>query len=220
MPAKRQPKENRPDQETQKPLSVSNVLESLAEEKSSVIDFTDDDFVEPDDSLLAIQDEDLEDSLTLPTYEAAENSEDPVRLYLREIGQVKLLDSDSEFRLATLIEANRLIETLHKLKQRKGVSLAATIYHSLIAEMLTSWDRLIEDAERLDHELPDLALLIADSQTLHSGWQFDTPSYLRGYLDNGHWGIDHLWDNLARHAYSVFLALHVLPPQYAEWLLT
>ena len=220
MPAKRQPKENKPDQETQKPLSVSNVLESLAEEKSSVIDFTDDDFVEPDDSLLAIQDEDLEDSLTLPTYEAAENSEDPVRLYLREIGQVKLLDSDSEFRLATLIEANRLIETLHKLKQRKGVSLAASIYHSLIAEMLTSWDRLIEDAERLDHELPDLALLIIDSQTLHSGWQFDTPSYLRGYLDNGHWGIDHLWDNLARHAYSVFLALHVLPPQYAEWLLT
>ena len=36
---------------------------------------------------------------------AAELSEDPVRLYLREIGEVKLLDSDSEFRLATQIEA-------------------------------------------------------------------------------------------------------------------
>jgi RNA polymerase primary sigma factor len=30
---------------------------------------------------------------------ASELSEDPVRLYLREIGQVKLLDADSEFRL-------------------------------------------------------------------------------------------------------------------------
>ena len=41
---------------------------------------------------------------------AAELAGDPVRLYLREIGEVKLLDSDSEFRLATLIEAN------HRLK--------------------------------------------------------------------------------------------------------
>jgi RNA polymerase primary sigma factor len=45
---------------------------------------------------------------------AAELSEDPVRLYLREIGQVKLLGSDSEFRLATIIEADRLIGTLRK----------------------------------------------------------------------------------------------------------
>src|SRR5688572_10492737 len=40
---------------------------------------------------------------------AAELADDPVRLYLREIGRVKLLDADSEFRLATLIEANRLV---------------------------------------------------------------------------------------------------------------
>jgi RNA polymerase primary sigma factor len=158
--------------------------------------------------------------LVIPAHETTEHSEDPVRLYLREIGQVKLLNADSEFRLATLIEANRLIETLNKLKQRKGISQASSIYHSLISEMLTSWDRLIEDAERLDHNLPDLALIIAESQALHAGWEFDSPSYLRAYLDNGHWGVDHLWDNLARHAYSVFLALHVLPPQYAEWLLT
>ncbi len=45
---------------------------------------------------------------------AAELSEDPVRLYLREIGEVKLLDSDSEFRLATIIEANRFVITLRR----------------------------------------------------------------------------------------------------------
>ena len=40
---------------------------------------------------------------------AGELSDDPVRLYLREIGQVKLLDADSEFRLASMIAARRLI---------------------------------------------------------------------------------------------------------------
>ncbi|MBL8088936.1 MAG: sigma-70 family RNA polymerase sigma factor [Anaerolineales bacterium] len=216
MSAKNKPKTGNHEPKS-KPLSVHHVLESLAEDKPLPSHLVDDDFLEPDESILANQAEDLEDTLIIPTHETTDH-EDPVRLYLREIGQVKLLDADSEFRLATLIEANRLIETLNKLKQRKGVSLAASIYHSLVSEMLTSWDRLIEDAERLDHELPDLSKLISDAQTLHAGWEIDSPSYLRTYLDNGHWGVDHLWDNLARHAYSVFLALHMLPLKYAEWL--
>ena len=181
-----------------------------------------DEIIEPDESLLAQQD-DFDESipLTLHSHEfETELSEDPVRLYLREIGLVKLLDSDSEFRLATLSEADRHIAALRKLKQRKGVSLASSIYHSLLLEMSTSWDRLIEDTEQLDHELPNLALMVAEAQSLHSGWQFDSPSYFRAYLDNGHWGVDHLWDNFARHAYGVFLNLQLLPFKYAEWLLT
>ena len=199
-------------------LSVDAVMESLVEEKSLIIP---DDAIEPDEVLLAQQDEEFDETLPLRSIEvAAELSEDPVRLYLREIGLVKLLGSDSEFRLATIIEADRLIGALRKMKQRKGVSLPVSMYHSLIADMLTSWDRLMEDAERIEHELPDLALMIAESQSLHAGWEFDSPSYLRAYLDNGHWGVDHLWDNLARHAYAVYLSLYLLPFKYAEWLLT
>ncbi len=203
--------------------SIEAVIESMIEEKESMLNSSLDDAIEPDESLLAVseQEEDLEDVLPLHSYEpAAELSEDPVRLYLREIGLVKLLNSDSEFRLATLIEADRLIGMLRKLKQRKGVSLASSIYHALISEVLTSWDRLIEDAERVDHELPDLAMLVAESRSLHTGWEFDSPSYLRAYLDDGHWGVDHFWDNLARHAYGFFLSLYLLPLQYSGWLLT
>jgi RNA polymerase primary sigma factor len=188
-----------------------------------LLDAAADEVIEPDESLLA-QEEDEEEGVdeTAPLHShdlTADLSEDPVRLYLREIGQVKLLDSDSEFRLATLSEADRHITTLRKLKQRKGISQASSIYHSLLLEMLTSWERLIEDAEQLDYELPNLALMIAESQSLHAGWQFDSPSYFRAYLNNGHWGVDHLWDGLARHAYGVFLNLHLLPFKYAEWLL-
>ncbi|MBK8783533.1 MAG: sigma-70 family RNA polymerase sigma factor [Anaerolineales bacterium] len=199
-------------------LSVDVVLDSLVEEKNILIP---EDVIEPDETLLSQQEEEFDDTLPIRSHEvAAELSEDPVRLYLREIGLVKLLGSDSEFRLATIIEADRLIGTLRKMKQHKGISLSTSIYRSLIADLLVSWDRLVEDAERLEHELPDLAMLIAEAQSLHAGWEFDSPSFLRAYLDNGHWGVDHLWDNLARHAYSVYLSLYLLPFKYAEWLLT
>lgn len=217
-------KAGKPETQRGKPLrdaSVNAVLEPLTGDSSpSAPDFAADDFAEPDDLLLAQQDEELDDTLNLHEHLASEPGEDPVRLYLREIGQVKLLGADSEFRLATLIEGDRLISTLNKLKQRKGVSQAASTYHAVISEALTSWDRLVEDTERLEHDLPDLALLLAEAQSLHAGWEFDSPSYLRAYLDNGQWGSDHLWDNLARHAYGVFLSLYLLPFNYAEWLLS
>jgi RNA polymerase primary sigma factor len=203
-------------------LEVEEVVEELVEDKTHVLDVIEEDIGEPDEALLAQQEEDLSDDLSLPLRNhelAAELAEDPVRLYLREIGQVKLLDSDSEFRLATLIEANRLVTSIRRLPQRKGLSHACSIYHSILSDMRTSWERLVEDASRLQHALPDLALILAEAQSLHAGWEFDSPSYLRAYLDNGHWGVDHLWDNLARHAYGVFLNFYLLPLKYAEWLL-
>jgi RNA polymerase primary sigma factor len=200
-------------------FSVDAVMESLTGEMPSAQEFGTDDFLEPDDTLIAQQDEEVDDSITLHAHLASEPGEDPVRLYLREIGLVKLLGADSEFRLATIIEGDRMIATLNKLKQRKGISQAVSVYHSVLSEALTSWDRLMEDTERLGYDLPNLALLLAEAQSLHAGWEFDSPSYLRAYLDNGQWGSNHLWDNLARHAYSVYLSLYLLPFSYAEWLL-
>jgi RNA polymerase primary sigma factor len=149
---------------------------------------------------------------------AAELSEDPVRLYLREIGQVKLLDSDSEFRLSTIIESERLVATFEKTPPRKGTPSATHVYRMLLEELSTAWQRLGEDAERLRSPLPDLALVIAEAQPLHESWEIDAPSYLRAFLDNGRWGTDPLWDGLVRNAFTVFLGLYCLPNDYAERL--
>ncbi len=149
---------------------------------------------------------------------AAELAEDPVRLYLREIGEMKLLDSDSEFRLATLIEANRQIAAFRLRPIRKGTLPAAGAYHSLLSELVTSWDRFGEDAKRLSKELPDLCLMLSEAQTLHNGWEFDVPSYLRAFLASDLWGHDTLWDSMVRKAYTVFVCLHLLPADYADWL--
>jgi RNA polymerase primary sigma factor len=178
---------------------------------------------DPDVSVLVQEQELLEedDGLDLKSPEiAAELSEDPVRLYLREIGQVKLLDSDSEFRLATMIEANRLINVLRRHPPRKGLTAPCAICHAVLAELETSWERLTEDADRLHHDTPDLGLMLTEAQALRAGWDSDAPSYLRAFLDNGKWGIDPLWDDFARKAYSVFLSLYLIPFNYAAWLLS
>src|SRR5512144_2946429 len=81
---------------------------------------------DPDIGVLTQQeDESLEDdTLDIENpHLLAELSEDPVRLYLREIGEVKLLDADSEFRLATMIEANRLVITYRRRPLRKNMTI-------------------------------------------------------------------------------------------------
>jgi RNA polymerase primary sigma factor len=150
---------------------------------------------------------------------AGEMSDDPVRLYLREIGQVKLLDSDSEFRLSTAIESSRLIAEHAKRPPRKNVHPTLCIYRAILDEMVTGWKRLCEDARRLRVDPPDLALVIAEAQAIRKTWELADPSYLRHYLDNGLWGHNSRWDGLAFNAFNVFLGFYLLPYEVADWCL-
>ncbi|MBV6402582.1 MAG: RNA polymerase sigma factor RpoD [Anaerolineales bacterium] len=196
------------------PVDMDAMLNELPE-------LTRDDSPDPDVNALSQQEELLEDEpldLKDPAF-AAELADDPVRLYLREIGQVKLLDATSEFHLATMIEANRLIVSLSRHPLRKGLTTECAIYHALIAEMLTSWERLLEDTARLNSVAPNLVYLLNEAKALCASSESKEPSYLRNYLDNGMWGMDELWNSIARQAYSVFLSLYLLPPAYADWLL-
>lgn len=152
---------------------------------------------------------------------AVELSEDPVRLYLKEIGQIHLLDADSEFRLAAMIEADRFVDTLKQHLSAEGEQAGITaLFESLADKTIINWNRLVEDAHGYKHsEPPDLSLVLAEAQQLRRTWQIVEPSYLRNYLDNGQWGKDSLWDALARNAFNLFLALHLLPTSLANKLL-
>jgi len=217
----------KPEKHMHKAVSFSdsdNGVDDVLEEANEIVNeaMQGDEVGDPDLSILSQQEEEnLEDDLLdiKNPHVAAELSEDPVRLYLREIGAVKLLDSDSEFRLATIIEADRWVGVLQHRPLRKGITLACAVYHALITEMDTSWERLLQDTERLHYQPPELSEMLADAQALHSGWQLASPSYLRNYLDNGKWGTDELWNGIAQNAYRVFLSLYLLPSEYAQWLL-
>jgi RNA polymerase primary sigma factor len=183
---------------------------------------------EPDEQVLSQQIEEWgeiggEDTLEIledPVL-AVELSEDPVRLYLKEIGQIHLLDADSEFRLAARIEAYRHIDGLRRGQDHSlnGRAAAHQLFIVLCEELASFWMRLTEDAQRLGYEPPDLSLVLSEAQMLRHQWQGDEPAYLRAYLDNGLWGKDNLWEGLVRNAFSLFLCLYILPPITAEKLL-
>ncbi|MFN8387412.1 MAG: sigma-70 family RNA polymerase sigma factor [Anaerolineales bacterium] len=216
---------NKPQKDEQAPRDAADTDSSLPMNMDAMLnelpDLLRDDAPDPDAAALSQQQEELENEpldLKDPEF-AAELADDPVRLYLREIGQVKLLDAGSEFHLATMIEANRLIASLGRHPLRKGLTVECAIYHALITEMLTSWERLLEDTARLNCDAPNLTYLLNETKALCVSYETKEPSYLRSYLDNGMWGSDDLWNRVARQAYSVFLSLYLLPPAYADWLL-
>ena len=185
------------------------------------------DELEPDVSSSLQNGEDVSDlsieeplDLRIPAL-AVELSDDPVRLYLGEIGQVKLLDADSEFRLATMIEARCLILTLARRRTsgRRAKSNEVMTYHDMLGELITAWGRMQEDAKRLGTGLPNATLMLAEAQMLHQTWETKNPSYLRSYLESEMWGKDPLWDSLVRHTYNVFLSFYTLPEGFSGWLL-
>ena len=149
---------------------------------------------------------------------AMEMSEDPVRLYLKEIGQINLLDADSEFRLAARIEADRIIETLYNqvggaCEEKK----CQTVFLSVIQEVLSSWSMLRTDfLEQGKKEVLDIRLILSEAQLLRQQWHSDEPSYLRSYLDNGLWGKDEDWEKLVRQAFTIYLGLYALPEKTAR----
>jgi RNA polymerase primary sigma factor len=210
-------------EEAKKP--IKEIIEEEGEEISELNGTNPDldEMGEPDDESLLQQEEELENDELLSTKKssilASELSEDPVRLYLREIGRVKLLSVESEFRLATKIEAQRLVTAYKRLPRQRKLSQCCGVYHELMSELLTSWKRLKDDARRLEQDLPDLSLILAEAQELKNGWQIEHPSYLRAYLDNGLWGKDPLWDTMARKSYSVYMCMYLFPKEYADWLL-
>jgi RNA polymerase primary sigma factor len=200
---------------------MSDMLEAMSEGTGPALNG--DEVGDPDIGVLAQQEEENLEKETLNLenpHILAELSEDPVRLYLREIGEVKLLGSDSEFRLATMIEAYRLVNSLRHRPIRKGLTEICSVYHALLTDMATACERLFEDTERLRVQPLELSQLLMEAQALHFGWEANTPSYLRAYLDNGRWGTDDLWNGIANEAYRVFLSLYLLPAQYADWLLS
>ena len=199
-----------------------------AEELDDAAPTDDDDIIEePDDVELNAEKEEWENSAQEDSLDflsdpklVVELSDDPVRLYLKEIGSIELLDPDREFWLAGRLDASERVDMLTRQHPiaRRGSSPARSIYRAMFEDLSTSWERLIVDTQRMGYACPDMDLILPEAQMLQLAWDSDVPSYLRAYLDNGLWGSDSLWDGVARNAFSVFLYLYMLPQEVADQL--
>ncbi len=165
------------------------------------------------EELEEVEEETLDEPVSVPETELGD---DPVRMYLKEIGQVRLLDADQEIWLATQMSAAR---QLTEARDRAEGDVQAALL-ALYDELLTAWTVLKDELKNHDHESPDLRLLLAEARNLRSDWRRDdSPSYLRAWLDSGAWGNDPAWAKVAEQAFDVFLLLYLLPGAIQDKLL-
>jgi RNA polymerase primary sigma factor len=152
---------------------------------------------------------------------AIELAEDPVRLYLKEIGQIHLLDVGSEFRLATCMEAQRHLESLWPSPVNKeGDQTFLIIFTAVYTELVESILKLEKTLPRQDLVLPDYGLMLAEAQMLRRQMQTEVPSYTRSYFDNGDlWGKNATWDKFVNGIYRIFLCMYIIPSKQANLVL-
>ena len=153
--------------------------------------------------------------------EARENlplSDDPVRMYLKEIGQVPLLDSNREMWLSTKIAAERHLEALRdelmSLDQAYSARRQANyldVERFAYRRLREDWQQLLEAARERDVEAPDFIKVMVEVQETILSWDRDADSYIRAYLKQGKWGRDDDWTLLAQAFFEVVHALYLFP---------
>ncbi|HEY4717394.1 MAG TPA: sigma-70 family RNA polymerase sigma factor [Anaerolineales bacterium] len=163
----------------------------------------------------------LEQSVRSPREVSGEMGDDPVRLYLKEIGLVSLLNTDREHWLATRVDAAKrmhAIQKKHPLAVR-GKGEPRAIYRAIYAELLRARERVNAESRARGYPRPELLPILQEAIRLQRTWDIEVPSYMRSYLDNGLWGKDERWNAVARSAFIIFMGFYVLPLELLEKML-
>ncbi|MBN1202717.1 MAG: RNA polymerase sigma factor RpoD [Anaerolineae bacterium] len=151
-------------------------------------------------------------------------ADDPVRMYLKEIGQVQLLDPNRETWLSSQIAAcNLLAATGEKLAaERQGQDQAPVQAYEVLLVMydhlLDYWQQVIDSITQLGIEPPMVELMVSEVQTLRQTWNSQEPSYVRIYLEQGNWGRDDVWNKVAADLFEVFQVIYLIPAPLQDQL--
>lgn len=161
------------------------------------------------------EDDDFGDDLT-----ALAPADDPVRMYLKEIGQVPLLDTNREMWLSSQIASERLLNeltdelaSLDRIgdEDSKGLPSAIDIVRHAFQYLSKEWNAAVEKSGDFEHDAPDLRDFIDEVQQINSKWDQDTDSKIRDYFKQGDWGQDDDWTDYSKQMFNVIHAISLLP---------
>ncbi len=149
-------------------------------------------------------------------------SDDPVRQYLKEIGQVPLLDSNREMWLSAIITAERLIDEItdnlstvrdedDNVIEEREVPSRQAVMEKVCEHITVNWDAVLQNGEQFEYGPPDLRGIVDEAQLIAENWDIDADSYMRQYLKQGNWGRDDDWNEIARRLFDVFHGVYLLP---------
>ncbi len=140
-------------------------------------------------------------------------SEDPIRMYLKEIGQVALLEPAQEIWLSTQMAAGEHLRRVRRTlagDSRQAVT-AADVLATIYEHIFDWWHQTEAVCREMNVEIPNVEQLVREAQLLRTVRQNNGASYLRTYLEEGEWGHDDDWSQLAIAVFEVYLGLYMLP---------
>lgn len=140
--------------------------------------------------------------------------DDPVHTYLKEIGRVPLLQPEQEIWLSTQLSAANTLDRLNA--NDVGLEEAMVANYE---ELLAGWSVLERAREKLGVDPIDMAALVREARSLRVAWQGMEQSYLREYLNEGRWGQDDAWTDLAAGVFELFNAIYLLSNELSDQLL-
>ena len=143
------------DLESEQMDSIYDSLEQLGIEVGSedfLADLPDEDGEPAMDEIAEIEEEELVDPNTLVD---SFNIDDPVRMYLKEIGKVPLLSADEEIALATRMNAKNDAEARIKAAEESGETIPE--------EEMASLKKTIKDGEKAKQKLAEANLRLVVS---------------------------------------------------------
>ena len=184
-----------------KSRNTAEILESLDDPDEDDLDDLDDDIEDEEDTSLEV--------MTM--------ADDPVRMYLKEIGQVPLLDTNRETWLSIHIAAEHqlqaVIDSLSAVQDGEdpGLPEPTHVIELVYEEILRSWDEVVEGGIAFKTDAPDLTKLIDEIMLIQDTWDISGKSYIREYLNQRDWGRDEPWTELARRLFTVMQGIYLLP---------
>ncbi|MEM9951559.1 MAG: RNA polymerase sigma factor RpoD [Chloroflexota bacterium] len=150
-------------------------------------------------------------------------ADDPVRMYLKEIGQVPLLDTNREMWLSAQIATERLLNdliddlaSLDRLddEDSEGLPSPIDIVRHAFQYLSKEWSETEQMIGEFEHDLPDFRAFVDEIQKINSNWDQDSDSAIRSYFKQGNWGSggsDDDWTEYAKKMFNVVHAIGLLP---------
>jgi RNA polymerase primary sigma factor len=151
------------------------------------------------------------------------STDDPVRLYLREIGRIDLLSADQEFWLSSRMKAQDRLNDIQKFLDETepgDPEKATTVLTLAVCEDLIKLCKVVKrETKKQDVTHPDFVLALAETQMLRSTWEINDPSYMRAFLDHEFWGRNKKPGDLIQAIFNTYLNFYLLPPKLGKKLL-
>ncbi|MEE8163761.1 MAG: sigma-70 family RNA polymerase sigma factor [Anaerolineae bacterium] len=175
---------------------------------------------EPAKSELEAPEGKAESELAVLPLSGPELTSDPVRMYLREIGRVPLLDANQEMRLAIKMTADDYLERIQEklAKQLKRSPTGSEVMARVFRSLTSDWEVVEEACRELSIAPPDMLSMIEEAQALRNCPVGDQEPYLHPFLDQREQEGNGKWDELTGKLFDVCTGLYLLPDESLRFL--